>query len=84
MLVPQGLAGMHGIGGSDSLKPALKRSPSAGRLTPVSDFPRPCDKPGYQRNTRGPSIALASVGIAMPRTYQTANKGTVDSGQRSA
>lgn len=38
----------------------------------------------YQRNTRGPSSAPASVAIAMPSTYQIPMKGTADSGQCSA
>jgi hypothetical protein len=39
---------------------------------------------GYQRSTRGPSQAPASVGKAMPARYHTAKKGAAISGQCSA
>ena len=83
MLAPFGLAGIHPIEVGVSSQQALKRPPSARRFMLVADLFRLFVNPGYHRNTRGPSTAPASVGIAMPRTYQTARKGAVDSGQWS-
>lgn len=37
--------------------------------------------PTHQFSSRGPSAAPASVGISMPRRYQTAQNGTPISGQ---